>query len=332
MNITTKFVWAPLAITLLAFTSASEARKLFRWVDDQGKVHYSDHVPIEHSRSARSELNDQGLEINRTEAAKTEREIAREKELKRLRAEQQRLIEIQQASDRVLLRTFRSEDDMLMARNGKLTAIEGNILEIRSNIRRMKDKLADIQKTAAGLERQGYPLSKNLLKYIRNTRQQLKENYASIIRKEQGKEQIRQKFTSDLKRFRSLKNLHTLDDNLLTGPKKASLLDTVVTCSDKTACDLAWQKVETYVRENATTRLQMLSDSIIMTAAPVQDTDISITASRIPVKEQSGAELFMDLQCKNSPRGKDSCLTKEIKDIQAGFRKFLTRKTPTNAD
>lgn len=324
MNRTTKFVWIPLAITLLAFTSASEARKLFRWVDDQGKVHYSDQVPVEHSRSARSELNDRGLEIDRTEAAKTEREIAREKELKRLRAEQQRLIEIQQASDRVLLRTFRSEDDMLMARNGKLTAIEGNILVIRSNIRRMKDNLADIQKTAAGLERQGRPLSRYLLKDIKSTRQQLKESYASIIRKEQGKEQIRQQFSSDLRRFRSLKNLHTLDDNLLTGPKKASLLDTVVTCSDKTACDLAWQKVETYVRENATTRLQMLSDSIIMTAAPVQDTDISITASRIPVKEQPGAELFMDLQCKNSPRGKDLCLTKEIKDIQAGFRKFLT--------
>lgn len=322
-----KFVWIPLAITLIAFTTVSEARKLFRWVDDQGNVHYSDQVPAEHSRSARSELDDRGLEIERTEAAKTEREIAREQELKRLRAEQQRLIEKQQASDRVLLRTFRYEDDILMARNGKLTAIEGNILVIRSNIRRMKDKLANIQKTAAGLERQGRPLSKNLLKDIENTRQQLKESYASIIRKEQGKEQIRQKFASDLERFRSLRNLKTSEADSLSGPRKAALLDTVVTCNDKMSCDIAWKKVETYVRENATTRLQMLSDSIIMTAAPVQDNDISITASRIPVKEQSGAELFMDLQCKNSPRGKDFCLTDEIRGIQSGFRKFMTGKT-----
>ena len=72
---------------------------------------------------------------------KTAEEIAQEKELARLRAEQKRLIEEQRAKDRVLLRTFRSSDDILMTRDGKLTAIDTSIQITRSNIKRLKFKL-----------------------------------------------------------------------------------------------------------------------------------------------------------------------------------------------
>ncbi len=309
-------------ICLMASPLASA--KLYRWVDAEGKVHYSDKVPAHHAGQARSELSKEGVVVKEVDRAKTAEEIAKDRELKKLRIEQQKLIEAQRAKDRVLLRTFRAEDDILMARNGKLTAVNANIQITRSNIRRLKEKLAAMQKNAATLERQGKSASKNLLKDIELSRKQLKENYALIIKKEQEKELIRQKYARDLERFRSLKNLNTKDEELLSKKTIYSLLETVVPCADQNSCDVAWQRAEEYVRKYATTRLQMLSDVIVMTALPRQDDDISITASRIPRKDQTdAADLFMDLQCKNSPRGVDLCNTVAVRDIRKGFRKFV---------
>ncbi|MCB1831158.1 MAG: DUF4124 domain-containing protein, partial [Gammaproteobacteria bacterium] len=77
-----------------------------------------------------------------------------------------------------------------------------------------------------------------------------------------------------------------------------------------------------YVRQHATTRLQLLAESIIMTGAPIKDNDITIAVSRIVEPDVPGARLFMDLQCKESPRGKDFCLTPEVERIRTGFREF----------
>lgn len=310
---------------ILLIGAQSASARLYRWVDAEGNVHYSDKVPPQHSRNARSELSGQGIVVKETERAKTDEEIVKEKELIKLRAEQQKLIELQKAKDRVLLRTFKTEDDILMARNGKLVAIDAHIQITRSNIRRLKERLADMQKNAASLERQGKSISLNLLKDIEQSRKLLKDSYASIIHKEQEKELIRQKHADDLDRFRALKNLSIQEEKSLSQQDIYSLLDTVVPCEDKGSCDTAWQKAEKYVRKHATTRLQMLSDVIVMTGIPIKDDDISITASRIPRKgEPNAADLFMDLQCKNSPRGIDLCDTKEVKAIRSGFRPYLT--------
>jgi hypothetical protein len=312
-----------ICLPILAAAGSVDAAKLYRWVDDDGKVHYSDQVPPEHSKSARTRLNERGVEVEQVGAAKSPEEIAKEKELKRLRAEQQRLIEEQRAKDRVLLRTFRTEDDILMARNGKLTAIDVIIQIARSNIRRMKIKLGDMQSNAASLERQGKPISKNFLTDIESTRTQLKNAYASIIHKEQEKEQIRQKFADDVTRFRKLKNLKEEQTAPLAEPKSESLLDTVVYCPGDEMCEKAWVRAEKYVRDNATTRIQMLGDTIIMSGAPLKDSDISLTVSRIRSKGAPGAELFMDLQCKNSPLGDELCGSDQVRGIRTGFQPYL---------
>ncbi|MET0092682.1 MAG: DUF4124 domain-containing protein [Sedimenticola sp.] len=319
---------ALLSLSLLLTAGSVSAGKLYRWVDSEGNVHFSDKVPPEHAKAARTELDEQGMEIDRVEAAKTPEEIQKERELKRLRAEQQRLIREQQARDRVLLRTFRTEDDILMARNGKLAAIDVIIQIARSNIRRMKLKLDDMQTNAATLERQGKAIPINLMKDIESTRTQLKDSYRQIIKEEQKKEKIRDKFAQDISRFRSLKQLQSEGDkNLQEQARISALLETVVICSDNLSCANAWVLAEQYVRSNATTRIQMLGDSIIMTGTPLKDDDISLTVSRIQKPGEANSELFMDLQCKNSPKGDELCNSDQIRQIRMGFRESLKKAT-----
>ena len=317
---------------LLLSVSAEPFAKMYRWTDAQGHVHYSDKIPPEHASQARSRLDNRGMEVEEVEAAKTKEEIERDQELKRLRVEKERLIVEQKALDRVLLRTFRSEDDILMTRDGKLTSINTSVQIVRSNIRRLKLNLATMQKNAANLERQGQSISPAYIQDIENIRQQLKDSYEVIIKKEQSKEAIRVVYATDITRFRILKNLHPGPDDKQKENKVRSLLETVVNCNDQPDCDAAWIKAEEYVRNHATTRLQMLAKSIIMTAAPLKPDDISITVSRIRIPDEPGARLFMDLQCKETPRGRDFCETDEVDDIRSGFRVYLQKPDAADSD
>ncbi|MCP3870184.1 MAG: DUF4124 domain-containing protein [Gammaproteobacteria bacterium] len=314
---------------LLVFSLSTQAGKMYRWEDDQGNVHYSDKVPPEHVQHARTRLNKRGIEVKKIGAAKTPEELAKEAEIKRLQLAKKRLIEEQRAQDRVLLRTFRSEDDITMTQDGKLSSLDNSILIIRTNIRRLKLRLSDMQHNAANRERRGKKVSKNMLKDIEATRKQLKDSYAVIIRREQDKEEIAKKYNADLARFQQLKNLNSeANADKKKEETRSLLLETVVVCEDNASCDRAWKLAETYTREHSTTRMQMLARSIIMTAAPLKDKDISITVSRIREPKKPGARLFMDLQCKGSPRGKEFCNSETVNKIRAGFRSFLSEPDP----
>ncbi len=304
-------------LSLLVVMSAS-AGKLYRWVDDDGKVHYSDKIPPSQAKHERKALSKEGVVIEKVGAAKTKEEIAREEELAKRRAEQKRLAEEQKKADQVLLRTFRSEDDIIMARNGKLSSIDAKISIIRGNIRRQKYRLAEMQSNAADMERSGRKVSKNLLKQIDTARQQIRGDYQGIINQEQQKQQIREKYAADLARFRELKNLR--GDAQVDEEQQAShhsLLDTLVVCQRD--CDALWQKAEQYVRDHATTSMQLLGSQIIMTRSPTKDTDVSFTVSRIK-KKDGVEELFLDVQCKDTTKGDAYCGTPEVQRVRKGFR------------
>jgi len=297
--------------------------KLYRWVDEAGRVHYTDTLPPSQAERARRELNDRGREVERVERAKTAEERAKEQELARLRAEQKRLIEQQQAADRVLLKTFRSEDDIILARNGKLAAIDVMIQIANSNLKQIKGQLVEMQNSAANQERSGKKITKNLLDEISSSRQQLKDRYASIIKLEKDKERIRVRAQADLNRFMVLKKLQKDQKRAVTLTKMVDLVDYVAACPDQTTCDAYWKLATEYTLKHATTKLKIIGDSIILTAPAVTDKDISITLSRITSRKTPGAHLFFDLQCKYSPIGKEFCKSPEVARIRSGFRKSL---------
>ncbi len=315
-------------ILLLTLPLSAMGGKLYRWVDADGRVQYSDRVPPEQQARGHSRLDESGIELEKVKAARSkeaiQEDLAREKALKRLRAEQQRLIESQKAADRVLLRTFRAEDDIKMARDGKLTAIDVHIQVIRGNIKRLKNRLEDLQKGAADMERQGKKASLNYLNDMTSLHQQIKDAYASIIVKERDKDTIWANHEDDLRRFRTLKKLQPEKPGITPSQQTASLLETVVQCPDTESCDLAWKKATAYVELHATTRLQLASDIILLTRTPIQDDEFSLTVSRIAEKKGTGAEIFLDLLCKNSPGGEKFCLSDKIKNIRSNFRPALT--------
>ncbi len=300
--------------------------RLYKWVDENGHVYYSDKLPPSAVKKAHAVLNKQGVVVKRTERAKTAAEIAREEELKRLREKQKRMMEMQKARDKVLLSTFRSEDDIIMARDGQLATYDAQIRISYNNIERLKGWLEIQKKRAAALERKGRKVPKKMLAEIENTRRQIKANYESIIRQEEAKKLLREKYAADLKRFRELKAIKTAraeERKKATRTHSDAIVETVIVCDDTIDCDEAWEKAKNYARRYATTRTYVDTAKMFMTQPPKRKDDLSITVSRLHPEENKAEIIFLDIACKKENFNDTWCENEKSWRIRKGFRKFV---------
>jgi hypothetical protein len=320
-----RLIWTLALLSLTLASAAAEAAKLYRWTDADGNVHYSDKIPVEASGQGRTELNKRGLEIDQVAPAKTKEEFEKERALELLRKEQEALILEQKKKDRALLRSYRSEGDIVMARDGKLAAIDTSKKVIESNIRLTKTRLDDMQRRAAVLERQGKPLGKDLESGIETTWKRLEQEYAGLVTRERDKDAVREEYDGYLERFRRLKNIRGDQEQAGALPDKAPELETVATCQGGASCDGAWRRAKAYRALHSTTAAQISADTIVTSMPPGDDTDISITVSRLKLGEGDEEQLFLDVQCKQTPVGNEFCHGDKAEAVRQGFRPFLSQ-------
>ena len=162
-------------------------------------------VPPEYSQKGHEELSDQGIVIDRKERAKTPEELEEERRLAAIQAEEDRKARKKEIADRVLLDTFASEDDLVLARDGKLAAIEQTIHVAESRIKKLQKSLNEIMSMAAEMERRGKPPADGTQNEIDVVRAQIAENRAYIKTLHKEQDAVRNAFESDLTRFKELK-------------------------------------------------------------------------------------------------------------------------------
>ncbi|CAK0781660.1 DUF4124 domain-containing protein [Gammaproteobacteria bacterium] len=279
------------------------AGKLYKWVDANGQSHYTDRIPSDAAGLGYGEFGEEGTKSREVPRAKTEQEIAREQEEKRLRAEKQRLIAEEKARNETLLRTYQSEDDILLTRDGQLKAVDVHIRVAQSNVSRLKDKLANLLGQAADRERTGQVVPTMIQKGLDDSRVALEDTYAVIVNRENEKNQIREKYAKELIRFRELKNIKAPAQERI---ERSVAIENAIECPDKTSCNLLWQKAAAFVIKHSNTPLALKGDRIIMTQLPSRDEEISVSLSQVLAKNGL-VSIFLDLQCRDSTRGKESC-------------------------
>jgi predicted GH43/DUF377 family glycosyl hydrolase len=303
----------------------SQAAGIKKWVDENGVTHYGRSVPPEYMDRAHSELNDRGIEVKRHERSRTEAEIERDKALAALRAEQQKLLKEQQARDRILLSLYRNEDDLVMARDGKLAQLDGQIRLNYTEIRRMKARLSDFQAVAAAAERRGTQMSPKQKANLDSTQRSIEKSYAIILSKEEEKRVTRERYNYDLARFRKLRSggARAANADRVAESEFPDLVDTVVRCTKEVECERLWIIAQNYARKHATTPIDLTAERILVTAPPRAVRDISITVSRLVDREAGGERIFMDVQCVNFTEGREFCRGSEVNGIRERFRPTL---------
>ena len=312
---------------MLLSVAPVQAGSIKKWVDENGVVHYGTAIPPQYRDQAHSELNKRGIEIKRFERAKTPEEIERDRALAALRAEQQKLLEEQQARDRILLNLYRNEDDLVMARDGKISQIDGQIRLNYAEIRRMKTRLSEFQSVAAASERSGKTLTQRQQANLESTQRSIEQSYAIILSKEDEKRETFSRYKKDLERFRKLRLGATRSENAdrIFESEFPDLVDTAVSCSTPDECQRLWSTAQRYATKHATTAIDLSADRIMVTAPPRELRDLSITVSRLANKDSEGERIFMDVQCSPFTEGREFCRGPEVTAIRNGFKLELSR-------
>lgn len=196
------------AILCLA-TGAASAAALYKWIDDDGQVRYSDRLPAKQIKKKHQQLNSQGVVVGTTEAAKSEEELAAEAEAKRKAEEQAieeaRLQEIQYKKDQVLLLTFSSEREMALARDDRLEVLDSVIRLITKSIESTQATLKELEDQAEqNYTSQGKETPGGLAQKIEHFTRKIDSRTDQLLLKIEEKDRINQQFEIDLARFREL--------------------------------------------------------------------------------------------------------------------------------
>jgi len=200
------FITSIVLANLLCLSHAHAGMK--KWVDEYGRVHYGDRIPFKYLRSEHSELNDQGIVIKQSEKMMSEEEYseATKEQRKKAEADKIKLIEMRRSAlrDRVLLDTFTTEKDLIIARDARIEAVDSQISLAETLIKNDERKLADVKKRIEAIEASGRKAPKNLHKEVISVSKQLENNYAFIEDKNNERIYITESFTADVKRFKEL--------------------------------------------------------------------------------------------------------------------------------
>lgn len=200
-----------IGFTLFFSVSASYAAKLYKWVDDEGNVFFSDQVPPSSMKHKRSTLSNSGLEVDSVDKQKSREEMLREKQLaeeqERLAEEkkrqEERIKEQQLAYDRQLLKSYVTENDLIMMRDRQISTIEGTITLTQSNINKLRKQIEKLAKEAESSD----PDTEHGLKTreeLQMTRKQVEEYKGFIERRKLEQKELKTRFNQDLKRLREL--------------------------------------------------------------------------------------------------------------------------------
>jgi len=206
-----KHVLGFLVLTAAACAASSAAaQKLYRWVDDDGVVHYGDRIPPQYVDRDRAVLNESGVTIGVEEGALTEDELARlEREREAEAAVRAAKAEIARR-DRMLLETYLSVDDIVALRDNRLEMLEAKVTVTEVYISELEDRLARLERTAQRYkplsDREDAPdLPPDLAAEIDSTKASI-ESYRETIRQTRDEQtRLKEQFDGDIERFKELK-------------------------------------------------------------------------------------------------------------------------------
>jgi len=180
-----------------------------KWVDEDGQVHYGDRVPSKYLINEHSELNEQGIVVHTTHAIKTGDALDEENRQKAisLKIERERMIveRKKELRDRVLLDTFTTEKDLVLARDARIEALDSQISLAETLIVNDEKKLKGIKERIKSIRDSSREPPQNLLKSERLVSHQLENNRTYIKDKGKERKDILQIFDEDVRRFRELK-------------------------------------------------------------------------------------------------------------------------------
>ena len=200
-------------ISLALLPAAATGSMLYKWIDEDGQVRYSDTLPAEQKKKRHQRLDQTGRILETTEASKSPEQIQRERAEAALRQEQER-IEAERLArikaekehrDRVLLMTFTSEEEMVRAEEERVAVIDSVISLLNKNIEQEIETIERLE-TRARIQYvdKDKPIPGGLAQNIEYFNEKLLNKQRQLQLKMEEKERVKRRFAEDILRYREL--------------------------------------------------------------------------------------------------------------------------------
>ena len=294
------------------------AQKLYRWVDDQGEVHYTDQVPPSQADKARARLSEQGLAVETRPAVPTGEELERARELERQKAEEERRRAERQAEDERLLKRYRTVEELELARDGRVAAVEAVIQAKRDGVRNESHRLVELDKERQTLHKVGKSLPDELRGKIEASTTRIRADYAEIVDSEYRKQAVQEEFERAIERFRQLRRLPS--PSASQDATRSSLNGALVSCSDKAGCHAYWERAVDYVRTHSDPEGEILEAGLLMAFQHDERENRTFTISWTQRAPDQPVHIYLDIQCKNRLTASLVCLDPRVPKVRDGFR------------
>ena len=192
-----------LIVFSMLLASAAEA-KMYKWVDEDGQIHYSDKVPAQYLKEHREELNEQGATVKDIKRAPTEEEKAEQRRKEKERKEKEKVLLEQQRRDRILTDTYTTERDLMAARDARLEAIDSQINLADSIVKDSTSKVESTEKLIAQLKAEGKHIPDTAYAKVEREHKQLATQKEVAEKHRQKRQEIVEQFEGYITRFREL--------------------------------------------------------------------------------------------------------------------------------
>lgn len=198
--------FALLALPAVLITSSFCVQaKMYKWVDENGQMHFGDKIPTEYIAKEHDELNEQGVVIKHKDAAKTPKQKA---EARRLESERKKAALVEKRKrqrDRVLLDTYTTERDLIVARDSRLDAVDSQIQLAVSIIKDSNNKIESMEKQVAQIKTSNREVPPDLYNRIDNEKQQVSVQSKVMGNHKKRRDEISIQFNDYVERFKVLK-------------------------------------------------------------------------------------------------------------------------------
>jgi hypothetical protein len=202
--ITTGFIIAAMSFTAFA----SEHDRVYRWVDEDGQVHYGDSIPPEYSDLPKQVLNEHAVTVEHLEGRKTEEQLAAEAKAKELEMQK----ELQLRADKALLATYLSVEEIVMHRDRRIELFQAQSRVTELYLRNLERRLTKLKREASRYrpysEDPDAPMiSDDLVADINETQETIQRHEKNLMKFREDERQMVARFEGDINRFKALKGL-----------------------------------------------------------------------------------------------------------------------------
>jgi len=187
----------------LATASAAGGATTYKWVDDQGVVHYGDTIPPQYAQKESTLLNKEGVQVGHQEATKTAAQLAAE-------AAVEEQVARQKQRDGFLLATYTSVKDIEQLRDERLLQIRGQRVAAEQYVASLGERLSALQARAQNFKPyssrpDAHRMPDDLAEQMVHTINDIRTQKAALTSSQEEEAKTQAQFQADIDRYKELR-------------------------------------------------------------------------------------------------------------------------------